>query len=435
VFDTLIQATSGVFMLSIPELVVFVILAFFLLLPIYWDWRLLRVLWRHSVSTNALPTYLPRATALLSVRGADPSLVDCLGGLLNQDYPQYAVCIIVDSAADPAWEEVQRILARGYPANVQVRVAVLAEHRETCSLKVSGTLQSIAGLDERIEVLAFIDADVIPARNWLRSLVAPLHDPCVGASTGFRWYAPTETSWGTLVRYLWIAAAAPQVFSFRIAWAGSLAFPARVFRHPRALERWSHSFSEDTGAFGLVRELGLALRFVPEVMAVNRESIDLRSCYTFIRRQLFVARFQHGWWTPIWMLNVGITVAFLGACGLLAAGLWAQAWIWVIGAASLLGAYLLGMLLGLLGAEKCIRRIVRRQSAEVTPFPLSWKFLLAGPLTLGLHFGCLIAVLRLKEIAWRGITYAIYGPHQLRMLEYQPYRPADQVSYARQSIL
>jgi hypothetical protein len=81
-----------VFRLSIPELVVFVILAFFLLLPIYWDWRVIRVLWHHSVRTIAPPTYLPRATALLSLRGADPSLVDCLGGLLNQDYPQYDVC-------------------------------------------------------------------------------------------------------------------------------------------------------------------------------------------------------------------------------------------------------------------------------------------------------------------------------------------------------
>ncbi|MDO8678901.1 MAG: glycosyltransferase family 2 protein [Acidobacteriota bacterium] len=422
-------------MLSIPELVVFVVLAFFLLLPIYWDWRLIRVLWHHSVRPIVLPTYLPRATALLSLRGADPSLIDCLSGLLNQDYPQYAVCIIVDSAADPAWEEVQRILARGHPANVQVRVAVLAEHRETCSLKLSGTLQAIAGLDEQIEVLALIDADVIPARNWLRSLVEPLHDPCVGATTSFPWYAPTDTSWGTLVRYVWMAAAVTQMFSFRIAWAGSLAFHARVFRHPRALERWSHSFSEDTGTFGLVRELGLALRFVPEVMAVNPESIDLRSCYTFIRRQLFVTRFQHVWWTPLWMLNVGIIAAFLGACGLLAAGLWAEDWTWVIGAASLLGAYSLAWLLALLGADKCIRRIVRRQRADVPAFPLSWKCLLAGPLTLGMHFGCLIAALRLKEIAWRGIRYDIYGPHQLRMLGYQPYRPADSVSQTGQSIL
>ena len=135
------------------------------------------------------------------------------------------------------------------------------------------------------------------------------------------------------------------------------------------------------------------------------------------------------------MLNVGITVAFLGACALLAAGLWAQAWTWVIGAASLLGAYSSGLLLALLGAEKCIHRIVRRQRADVPAFPLSWKCILAGPLTLGVHFGCLIAALRLKEIVWRGITYAVDGPHQLRMLEYQPYRPADTVSQAGQSIL
>src|SRR5262249_32028515 len=153
--------------------------------------------------------------------------------------------------------------------NVQVRVEALGEHRETCSLKVSGTLQALATLDDGVEVLALIDGDVLPARNWLRALVGPLQSARVGATTGFRWYAPTGTNWGTLVRYLWNAAAVTQMYAFRIAWAGSLAFHARAFRHPAAVELWSRSFSEDTGAFGLVRALGQELRFVPEATVFN----------------------------------------------------------------------------------------------------------------------------------------------------------------------
>src|SRR5262249_4112160 len=93
-----------------------------LALPVFWAWRL--ALWyvRHARAVPAGPTYLPRACVILSLRGADPSLGECLAGLLRQDYPAYEVHIIVDSTVDPAWEAVEKILARGHPAHVHVRV-------------------------------------------------------------------------------------------------------------------------------------------------------------------------------------------------------------------------------------------------------------------------------------------------------------------------
>ena len=45
----------------------------------------------------------PKAAVVLCLRGTDPFLEDCLRAVLNQDYPQYEIRIVVDSRQDPAW--------------------------------------------------------------------------------------------------------------------------------------------------------------------------------------------------------------------------------------------------------------------------------------------------------------------------------------------
>ena len=44
-------------------------------------------------------------------------------------------------------------------------------------MKVSSQLQALAELDESVELVAFIDADSIPAPDWLAAMAAPLADP------------------------------------------------------------------------------------------------------------------------------------------------------------------------------------------------------------------------------------------------------------------
>src|ERR1700722_7051968 len=149
-------------------------------------WRFLR-LFRRKVQPH-LDDFQPRAAVLLPVRGADPHLADCLHGLLNQDYPAYDVWIIVDSREDSAWDVIAKS-PKSRPG-LQVRVDVLKEPRSTCSLKMSALLQAIAQMDNACEIVALIDADVIPHPGWLRALVGPLSDPGIGATTGIRWYAP-----------------------------------------------------------------------------------------------------------------------------------------------------------------------------------------------------------------------------------------------------
>src|SRR5579862_9174839 len=190
----------------------------FLGLQLFWAWRL-AACYPQKETVAAPSDWLPRVAVVLSVRGADPSLLDCLRRLLQQDYPDYEVFIVIDSENDPAWEILQPILAE--PCGARVHLRVLGTKYETCSLKVSGTAQALGELDASYGVVVLIDADVIPYATWLRDLVRPFHDARVGATMGLRWYLPETANWGSLVRSLWNAAAVSQMYAFHMTWAGS----------------------------------------------------------------------------------------------------------------------------------------------------------------------------------------------------------------------
>jgi len=121
---------------------------------------------------------LPRVTTILCLRGTDPSLRESLVQLVNQDYPDFEVHLVIDHPDDPSVNVVESIRDELNPANL--RVTFLEERRETCSLKCSALVQSINQLDESVEVVALMDADTRPHATWLRELAAPI-DPTWGS--------------------------------------------------------------------------------------------------------------------------------------------------------------------------------------------------------------------------------------------------------------
>src|SRR5439155_14285106 len=300
-------------MLVVPVLICLMILAVLLAWQLIWGWRFVRQFPPQSPQA-VNDDELPRVLVVLSVRGADPSLAGCLRGLLNQDYPHYDVRIIVDSLEDPAWNLVHEIL--GHDPGPSIQVSPLQARRETCSLKTSALLQAIGTLDESCQVVALIDADVIPRRSWLRDLVLPLTNPKVGAATGIRWFMPSTATWGSLVRYLWNAAASVQMYALHIPWGGSLALRADVLRRSDLLQKWAVSLWEDTASYRTIRELDLQLQFVPAATMVNRETTDLKSCFRFIRRQMLNVRLYHDGWPTILAHGIGTALAMAVALSL-----------------------------------------------------------------------------------------------------------------------
>jgi len=123
---------------------------------------------------------LPPATVIVPVKGWDEGLSDNLAALAAMDYPDYELIITADSAED-------------IPAGVlphRVRVVLAHGAASGTAEKVQNLLAAVRAARKRSQVLAFADSDGRVTKGWLRALAAPLAEPGVGATTGYRWFVP-----------------------------------------------------------------------------------------------------------------------------------------------------------------------------------------------------------------------------------------------------
>jgi cellulose synthase/poly-beta-1,6-N-acetylglucosamine synthase-like glycosyltransferase len=384
-------------------------------------------LWRFWKPIPSVPDdQLPKAAVILSLRGTDETLERCLQALMSQNYPLYQVVIVVDHPDDPVWPTAQRLSSQYGCANV--RVELLAQRLETCSLKCSSSLQAMSSLDDSVGVVALVDADMVPHANWLRELATPLADPTVGAAGGIRWYMPSQPAWGSIVRYLWNVPAILFMYAFRIPWSGTLAFRRDAFHKAGLLEKWSKAYCEDTMTYAALKPAGMHLEFVPSSLAVNREACSLGGFFEWCVRQMLPSRLYHPAWgmivahglitTLAWLAPIILTIcaAILGRWDLLG-------WI-----ALTIGAYWGVQWLGLLFLEKCVQRVVGRRgewTAWLSPVALV-KLFLGIPLTQFLYCGVVIATMRVRWVRWRGIRYDFNGRWDMRRVDYAPFSAVGQ---------
>jgi cellulose synthase/poly-beta-1,6-N-acetylglucosamine synthase-like glycosyltransferase len=381
-----------------------------------------------------LPTddQCPKAAIVLCLRGRDPFLDKCLAALLQQDYPDYRLHVVIDRADDPARGAVDQAVQQW---GSRLDVQVLTERRATCSLKCSSLVQAVRGLDESVEVVALVDADSAPHATWLRELVAPLRSEQVGATTGNRWYMPQRAGWGAMFRYLWNAAAIVQMYWYRIAWGGTLAVKTRVIRDLNLLDRWGNALCEDTMLLSELGRAGLRVEFVPSLIMVNREDCDLVPCLRWISRQLLVARLYHPGW-PLVAWHGILTTLLLGTAlgGTVAAVVMGD----TVGAAWLGGALLLyqaAMILLLSPLEWAVRRIVRARGESA-----AWlgggalRVLLALPLTQVLYPVALALAMTAQRTTWRKVVYEIGPRREIKRLNDPPYAENEKDAERDQSL-
>ena len=361
----------------------------------------------------------PKAAVILAVRGLDPFLESTLKGLLRQDYGEYSIFVIVDSHADPVWKQLRAL--EDEPGAERIIAQVVRAPRMTCSLKCSALAQAVNDLDPSYEVLAFIDGDAPPHETWLQELVAPLRDPSIGVSTGNRWYSPREGQWGSLVRYFWNTGAVVQVWLNGIVWAGSMAMRADVVRETQLTSQWQSALSVDGTVCRQMKQHGYRVAFVPSVMMVNEEEIELGSFMSWVERQLVAAKSAGTGWlliglhalnligsqllllmTMIWgTLNASPEIAMISAAGLLAY------WTSSFGCVAVLELTIAG------GRGRAFRWVSLR------------AFLRAFPAILLTHVVYPVAMIRAyqrKRVSWRGVEYEVRGRQDVRLVEYRPFQ-------------
>lgn len=369
--------------------------------------------------------YTPRTLVLLPLRGADPFLRRCIEGLLKQDYPDYAVRLIVDHPEDAALPVAREIVQKHGAQNVEF--LVVGEYFETCTLKCNALVHAVESLDPSYEVVVVLDADTNPHPAWLRRLVEPLSDPRYPVATGHRWYIPDKTNPGSLIRYLWNAAAVVQLYLYRIAWGGSMALRRDLFDEGRLAERWKRAFADDVAVAEIVKALGGRTTFVPSLFLVNRETCSLPSFHRWVERQLLCAKLHHPAWHAVATQGLMITLPLLVGLALLIAGLvrgeYAVA-AWSFGA---LAVYWVGVFGTLPIMERAVRAQLRRRGEILEPWTLgrALRALALIPATQFVYTSALLRLYFLRRVEWRGVEYEIGSGKSVRLIEYRPYRQND----------
>ncbi|BAZ32971.1 glycosyl transferase family protein [Cylindrospermum sp. NIES-4074] len=369
---------------------------------------------------------LPKTAVILCLRGADPFLPNCLRSLLQQNYPHYDLKVILDSQEDPALKIATEAIAELRATNVQI--SPLRTVRHNCSLKCSSLIQAISDLDDSYKVVALVDSDIKVHPNWLRELVTPLNDAKVGATTGNRWYLPTGNYWGSLVRYAGNVSTVVQMLIFQVPWGGTLAMKTEVIHQTGLLEKWGQSFSEDMMIHNVLKKQGLQVKLVPSLMMVNREESDLLSLLDNLKRLILCSRLYH----PRWLALVSEAVSSILFPTLvvvlilesLLEGQWYTAGL-LFGCYSV---YTIGLLLLMLLMELAVKRVILFQdqaTAKLSPIVIL-KMLLAIPLTQWVYGVIMLSTIWTSTVKWRGLTYRVKGPWNVRLVEYRPYQWLDQ---------
>jgi ceramide glucosyltransferase len=161
-------------------LVVAALPAFYYLLVLYSSWRFFKGAQGKTRNTG----FTPPVSNLQPIRGLDPEAYENFASLCRQDYPDYELLFCVSTSDDPAVATLEK-LKRDFPER-RIRV-IFGSGRSGSNDKVGKLARLVS--EAQNEVLVINDSDVRVAPDYLRSVVAPLEDPRIGAVTCF--YAST----------------------------------------------------------------------------------------------------------------------------------------------------------------------------------------------------------------------------------------------------
>lgn len=381
---------------------------------------------RNQTSPQLPIQHQSNAVVVLAVRGCDPTLPKTIRGLLNQNFRDYRVVVVVDSFEDPAWSMLKQIQFDSDPQN-RLTIQPMDPPRSTCSLKCNAIIGATEGLDPTTQWVAMVDADVDVYPDWLADLLGPLLDPKVCVTTGQQWFEPeNRNSRGALVRSIWNAGAIVPSVLLKHAWAGSMAVRYDDLIVSTLIDDWKTAIVDDGPMANFAKQMDGRIFVVPKLIMVNREDCSLPFAVSWIGRMLT--------WSRIYESTFWITMLHATISGVLVAG-WCLA---VVVAMATLDYVLLfwGLLIGavaaaLLTAGYCVVRrsvdvsLTRRNLRSLAKTKkLSIKDLSAIAVAIGavqlIYLYACIKAQQATEIRWRGIDYRI-DDRQVEIVEYRPF--------------
>jgi ceramide glucosyltransferase len=336
------------------------------------------------------PEDLPPASVIVPVKGYDEGLRENLAALAALDYPDYELIVTAQTAAD--------IPAGVLPARVRVVLSRGAD--SAASEKIQNLTAAVRAVRKRTQVLAFADSDGRVSAGWLRALVAPLAEPGVGASTGYRWFLPDPPDFWSLMRGVWDAVGMGMLGAGdnRFVWGGAMAIRKELFFEARVPEFWQGAISDDLTLSDAVHAAGFTVAFAPGALTASVEHTTGSTFFRWIRRQMAILRFYAPrlWWPAL--------IAHIFYCGGMAASLIASIGGNRLAEWALIAQLSPGMLKGLNRATLAKAALPEHEAWFKRH---SWVHAIWIPLATWVWLVALLSSAFARSIEWRGRRYRL----------------------------
>jgi ceramide glucosyltransferase len=152
------------------------------LIALYSSWQFFRNAAHRDAPDQV---YTPPVSNLKPVRGLDPDAYENFASFCRQDYPDYELLFCVGEKDDPVVPILEKLI-RDFPERrIRVLFGAGGKGSNDKVVKLSHLVS-----EAQHEVLVISDSDVRVQPDYMRTVVAPLADPKVGAATCF--YVPIE---------------------------------------------------------------------------------------------------------------------------------------------------------------------------------------------------------------------------------------------------
>jgi ceramide glucosyltransferase len=356
------------------------------------------------------PEFTPFATVFVPCRGLDDGLKENISAIFTQDYPRFEIVFVSDRGDDPALAVIEAARQSIPNERGPAMQVVIAGPATDSGQKVHNLRTAIGKAEPQTEVFAFVDTDARPSTRWLRSLIAPLQDKNIGATTGYRWFVAPRGNLAAQLRSVWnasIASALGELGEKNFCWGGSTAIRRDTFATLRIAEAWRGTVSDDFALTRVLHEADLPIKFVPQCLTASFEDCSIRELLEFTTRQLKITRaYAAHLWKAVLLGSLLFTMVFFGGIGLVVARA-------ALGLSTTIPLVLVVVIFAL-GATKSYWRLraVRTviTDARLRSMGPTLAHLTLWPIASLLFLFNSLAAAASRRIIWRGITYELKSP-------------------------
>ncbi|MBW8015575.1 MAG: glycosyltransferase family 2 protein [Planctomycetes bacterium] len=357
-------------------------------------------------SSRRRDSYKPVTLLTVPCKGIDKAFEKNITSFYKLDYDSYYLNFVVEDSDDDAYEKLnllkEKLALTSKALDVRILVAGLAD---SSSQKIHNLLHSCANAVDDTEVFAFADSDACLDPDWLAHLVHPLRKKRHGASTGYRWFVPSENNLATLVLSAINGKIAQMLGNtgFNQAWGGSMAIRSETFKELNLDKLWATAVSDDLCLSSTVKKAGLKIMYVPACLVASHEHTTWPKLFEFARRQFLITR--------VTMPGVWVFAVFCSLYSL--AGLWAAAAVAVFAAvvehpnalfyASIPVLFFAGQLIRSVLRQKMIAKLLPADADNMKAAAM--VDILGNCVWSWVLFGCIISSAFGRTITWRGIRY------------------------------